>query len=436
MAWRLHPTGSRRTTLPVARHIERPPADGHRTAHLAAAALPPPARPRTPASTAGRRTDTGPRASRGGRFCPQAPFCGRPGLCYRPLPASGSPQTGRPSSFLDPCPRRRRDVPRSRFIVVGLVMAALVIGVALPGGADDLATAKARQKRMQAALDDATRELDQIESERSFAEQRRQAANSRLGYVRDDLAKARRALSGHVTSLYKAGGTRPLSGILGSSAEVVVSRVEFETILQEGQVEAVADAKVAYDSYEDAIRDVKAAMVAMDKLERRSKETVAKLTRTFEKAKQVADRLAGFNTTHLVNGRWMSCPLSPPYSFTDTWGAPRSGGRTHKGTDILAPYGDKVHAIVDGVISRQSSNSLGGTTLYLQGDNGAEYYYAHLSRYASTVGQRVKAGELIAYNGTSGNAAGGPPHVHFELHPGGPGSAPINPYTAVKAACP
>ena len=165
-------------------------------------------------------------------------------------------------------------MPKSRVIAAGLLMAALVIGVAVPGGADDLATAKSRQKKMQAALDDATRELDQIESERSFAEQRLQAANSRLGYVRDDLAAARRALSGHVSSLYKAGGTRPLSGILGSSADVVVSRVEFETILQEGQVAAVADAKVAYDSYEAAIKDVKAAMAQMSRLEARSKATV------------------------------------------------------------------------------------------------------------------------------------------------------------------
>jgi peptidoglycan LD-endopeptidase LytH len=324
-------------------------------------------------------------------------------------------------------------VPRSRFIAVGSVMAALVIGVALPGGADDLASAKARQKRMQAALDDATRELDQIESERSFAEQRLKAANSRLGYVRDDLAKARRALSGHVTSLYKAGGTRPLSGILGSSAEVVVSRVEFETILQESQVEAVADARVAYDSYEDAIRDVKTAMAAMDRLERRSKATVAKLTRTFEKAKQVADKLAGFNQTHLVNGRWTSCPVSKPYSFVDSWGAARSGGRAHQGTDIMNPMHNKVHAIVDGVVSRQSTSSLGGISLYLQGADGNEYYYAHLDSYTSRVGQRVKAGELIAYNGQTGNARYTAPHVHFEVHPGG--GAPVNPYRYVRAAC-
>ena len=312
-------------------------------------------------------------------------------------------------------------------------MAALVLGVAVPGGADDLATAKSRMKKMQAALDEATQELNQIESERHFAEQRLQAANSRLGFVRDDLAKARRALSGHVSSLYKAGGTRPLSGILGSSAEVVVSRVEFETILQEGQVAAVADARIAFDSYQAAIRDVKAAMASMSRLEARSKATVAKLTRTFEKAKQVTDHLAGFNTTHLVNGRWTSCPVSKPFSFVDSWGAARSGGRAHKGTDIMNPMRNRVHAIVDGVVSRLSTSSLGGISLYMRGDDGNEYYYAHLDSYASRAGQRVKAGELIAYNGATGNAAWSGPHVHFEVHPGGGGA--VNPYPYVKAAC-
>ena len=324
-------------------------------------------------------------------------------------------------------------MPRTRVLAAGLVMAALVIGVAVPGGADDLATAKSRQKRMQGSLDSATRDLSQLESERHFAEQRLQAATGRLGIVRDDLAQARRALSGHVSSLYKAGGTRPLSGILGSSAEVVVSRVEFETILQEGQVAAVADAKVAFDSYEAAIRDVKAAMTQMDKLEARAKQTVDKLSANFEKAKQVADKLAGFNTTHLIDGRWVSCPVSKPFSFVDSWGAPRSGGRAHKGTDIMNPMGNKVHAIVDGVVSRQTYSSLGGISLYLRGDDGNEYYYAHLSKYASRTGQRVKAGELIGYNGATGNAAWSGPHVHFEIHPGA--GAPVNPYPYVKAAC-
>jgi murein DD-endopeptidase MepM/ murein hydrolase activator NlpD len=324
-------------------------------------------------------------------------------------------------------------VPRTRVLAAGLLMAALVVGVAVPGGADDLASAKRRQKRLQAALDAASKELNQIESERSFAEQRLQAAQSRLGYVRDDLARARRALSGHVSSLYKAGGTRPLSGILGANADVVVSRVEFETIMLEGQVAAVADARIAFDSYEAAIRDVKTAMTQMEKLEQRAKKTVDKLASNFERAKQVADKLAGFNKTVLVGGRFVSCPVSPPFSFVDSWGAARSGGRAHKGVDIMNPMGNQVHAYVDGVISRQNYNSLGGVSLYLQGDDGTEYYYAHLSRYASRTGQRVKAGELIAYNGASGNAAWSGPHLHFEVHPGGSGA--VNPYPFARAAC-
>jgi peptidoglycan LD-endopeptidase LytH len=324
-------------------------------------------------------------------------------------------------------------VPRARVTAALFLMAALVLGVAVPGSADDLATAKKRQKRLQAELDSATSELAQIANERHFAAQRLQAARQRLGFVRDDLLKARQALGGHVASLYRAGGTRPLSGILGSSAEVVVSRIEFETIMLDGQLAAVDDARVAFDSYEQAIREVNAAMAQMQKLERRAKKTVADLGRNFEKAKQVADKLAGFNKTVLVGGRFVSCPVSRPYSFIDSWGAARSGGRSHKGTDIMNPMGNKVHAYVDGVIGRQTTSALGGISLYLWGNDGHEYYYAHLSRYASRVGQRVKAGELIAYNGATGNAAWSGPHVHWEYHPGR--GAPVNPYPLVKAAC-
>ena len=166
----------------------------------------------------------------------------------------------------------------------------------------------------------------------------------------------------------------------------------------------MADAKVAFDSYEAAIKDVKAAMAQMSRLEARSKKTVDKLSRNFEKAKQVADKLAGFNTTHLVNGRFVSCPVSKPYSFIDSWGAARSGGRAHKGTDIMNPMGNKVHAIVDGVISRQSTSSLGGISLYMRGVDGNEYYYAHLSRYASVTGQRAATtGQKAAAKTTSGH---------------------------------
>ena len=128
-----------------------------------------------------------------------------------------------------------------------------------------------------------------------------------------------------------------------------------------------------------------------------------------------------------------ACLIEPPYTYRSTWGAPRSGGRRHKGTDVMGVYGANVYAFTDGVIKRFSSSGLGGRGLYLMGDDGVEYYYAHLSDFASSPGQRVDAGELIAFNGNSGNARGGAPHVHFEVHPGGGG--PIDPYPWVNAVC-
>lgn len=134
-----------------------------------------------------------------------------------------------------------------------------------------------------------------------------------------------------------------------------------------------------------------------------------------------------------VSGPGIVCPLTP-VSFTNDWGAPRSGGRRHKGNDLFAPYGRPVMAVTDGVV-RTKSGGLGGITIWLNGDNGVSYYYAHLSGWADGVrtGARVAAGQVIGYNGNSGNAAATAPHVHFQIHPGG--GAPVNPFGTLRDAC-
>jgi len=131
----------------------------------------------------------------------------------------------------------------------------------------------------------------------------------------------------------------------------------------------------------------------------------------------------------------MACPINGFTTFTDTWGAPRSGGRTHQGVDMLAARGTPTVAIETGTIRRLGSGGLGGITIWLTGQSGDEYYYAHLDDWAPglSVGQAVGVGELIGFVGSTGNASYSVPHLHFELHPGG-GSA-INPYPMVKGLC-
>jgi murein DD-endopeptidase MepM/ murein hydrolase activator NlpD len=123
------------------------------------------------------------------------------------------------------------------------------------------------------------------------------------------------------------------------------------------------------------------------------------------------------------------CPIRGPLTFTDTWGAPRSGGRRHEGTDLMNAYGTPNVAVVAGDFETHHSG-LGGLSIYLHGDDGNTYYYAHLSQIVGP-DRRVAQGEVVALTGSSGDAT--TPHTHFEFHPGG-GPA-VNSYQLVRAHC-
>lgn len=105
--------------------------------------------------------------------------------------------------------------------------------------------------------------------------------------------------------------------------------------------------------------------------------------------------------------------------FKNDWNDPRSGGRRHQGTDLLAQIGVPLMAIEDGTHERTTQGGLGGLSVYLLGDSGARYYYAHLDEAEDFVeGQRVHAGQVIGTVGDSGNAKGSP-HLHLQWAPDG-----------------
>lgn len=134
-----------------------------------------------------------------------------------------------------------------------------------------------------------------------------------------------------------------------------------------------------------------------------------------------------------------ACPVQEPYKFTSTFGEPRSGGRGHKGIDMFAAKGSSVSAVTGGTVTKAvptDDGTLGGARVWVSGDDGWWYYYAHLDSVAVTLGQRVETGRQLGTVGNTGNAKTTPAHVHLEEHLGGMEGPYVDPYTLMSVLCP
>lgn len=104
--------------------------------------------------------------------------------------------------------------------------------------------------------------------------------------------------------------------------------------------------------------------------------------------------------------------------IANTWHAPRGSNRLHEGQDIFAPRGTPVYSATRGFIYNIGENNLGGQTVSVAGAGGRFYYYAHLDSYAPHIeeGDYVTPQTVLGYVGTTGNAQGTPPHLHFGIY--------------------
>lgn len=115
-------------------------------------------------------------------------------------------------------------------------------------------------------------------------------------------------------------------------------------------------------------------------------------------------------------------PVAGNHNFSDTFLAPRMSGtrdaHRHQGADVFAAEGTPLVAVERGVVGRVGEVRLGGLRVWLLGESGTNYYYAHLSEFAEGLepGQFVEAGAVLGLVGNTGNAVHTPPHVHFQVH--------------------
>jgi peptidoglycan LD-endopeptidase LytH len=105
-------------------------------------------------------------------------------------------------------------------------------------------------------------------------------------------------------------------------------------------------------------------------------------------------------------------------AVANTWHAARSNSRRHEGQDIFAPRATPVYSATEGIVVRVGQNRLGGNVVLVVGGGGRTYYYAHLDAYAPglDVGDIVSTDSVLGYVGTTGNARGTPPHLHFGVY--------------------
>jgi murein DD-endopeptidase MepM/ murein hydrolase activator NlpD len=149
----------------------------------------------------------------------------------------------------------------------------------------------------------------------------------------------------------------------------------------------------------------------------------------------------GFTLTPPVSSAIQQQLTSPGYAFPVAGGAHyghdfgnfRADTGFHEGSDLFAPAGTPLVAVQSGVLHNVGWNRLGGWRLWVEDEHGNWFYYAHLSAYSPIAKNdaHVNAGDVIGFLGSTGDAQGGTPHLHFEIHPGGQWAVP--PYDYLQA---
>jgi len=275
--------------------------------------------------------------------------------------------------------------------------------------------------------------LNEYEGIRFEVEQNRE----QLEKAQRDYKRARTILHDRLRSIYKIGEVNSLEVMLDStSLDDFLTRYDFFSYIGSRDMEVFNEVKILRE-------EISSRQRALEEQEARQRQVVASVNAkryameaSLEEQQrfldginqEIKDLLADMGWGGSVPTGSFVFPVNGPHTFTNDWHAPRRG-HLHQGNDIFASAGTPCVACVTGTVHHGEGKNA-GHYVRLVGDDGNVYYYMHLQRFAAT--GHVPAGTVIGTVGDTGNAVGGPPHLHFEVHPGG-GPA-INPYPILVAA--
>jgi len=333
------------------------------------------------------------------------------------------------------CIRRSSAYLATAALTLYLVMPSVANAATVSELKQQLETLKTRSKKAGDAYSKAYWELDETEVALAKTEKE-------ITQTEEELAVAQERLGARVDGIYRRQNIDIINVLLeADSFEAFVTRADYLARIGEADAEVIAEVK---ELREDLLAKKRNLVAQQATKEKRAKQLRAKRDQ-LQKDLKLAE--ADFNRvkTQLDNARspggssggmsrpgpnGMVFPVRGSYYYSNTWGASRSGGRRrHQGTDIMAPHGTPVVAVTNGTVTSKEGG-LGGKTIWLRGTGGWTFYYAHLNGWAVRSGQ-VRAGQVIGYVGSTGNATANAPHLHFQMHPGG--GAPVNPYPYLRA---
>jgi murein DD-endopeptidase MepM/ murein hydrolase activator NlpD len=328
---------------------------------------------------------------------------------------------------------------RRTLIACVCVAAAIVAATPSPAFAAKTAAAIAKElAAVRAKVKSAGNQYDKALAALENTDDRIKATDKRMKSETKDLAGAETMLGDRAAAMYRSGDDMGmLTFMLGATTfDDFITRADLIQLIGDRDaalVSKIKDTRARLERNRRALekdRSSQAADLTVFKKRRNALQTElqkvqAQYARLLgELAAAMEREKAAGHVTYMPKGpNGMVFPVRGANYYSNTWGAARSGGRRHKGTDLMAPRGTPCVAISSGSV-RVRSGGLGGKTITLSGDNGWTYYYAHLNGYAVT-GGRVSAGQLIGYVGSTGNARGGSPHLHLQM---GPSGRWVNPY--------